>query len=56
MAHKADVIDYVTKQMWLIAFFLVVFLGSAYANDHLQPKFWYENDRKNMESLFEHKH
>ena len=55
MAHKADVIDDVTKQVWLIAF-LVVFLGSAYANGHLRPKFCYENDRKNMESLLEHKH
>ena len=36
--------------------FSVVFWGSAYANDHLRPKVWYENDRKNMESLFEHKH
>ena len=32
-----------------------VFQGSAYANDHLRPKAWYENDRKNMTSLLKHK-
>ena len=30
--------------------FSVVFLGSAYANDHLRPKVGYENDLMNMES------
>ena len=32
-----------------------VFEGSAYANDDLRPKVWYENDRKNMENLLKHK-
>ena len=54
MTHKADVIDDVTKQMLFIAFF-GCFLGSAYANDNLRPKVWYENDRKNMENLLKHK-
>ena len=31
------------------------FLGSANAIDHLRPKVWYENDRKNMENLLKHK-
>ena len=34
---------------------MVVFFGSAYVNDHLRPKVWYENDRKNMENLLEYK-
>ena len=29
--------------------------GSAYATDHLRPKVWYENDRKNMETLIVYK-
>jgi len=29
-----------------------VFCGSACANDHLRPKVWYENGRKNMENRF----
>ena len=41
--------------MWTIAFFSDVFEGSAYANDDLRPKVWYENDRKNMENLLKHK-
>ena len=34
--------------------FSVVFLGSAYANDHLRPKVGYENDGKNMENLLDY--
>ena len=41
--------------MWTIAFFSDVFEGSAYANDDLRSKVWYENDRKNMENLLKHK-
>ena len=56
MTHKADVIDDVTKQMWLIAFFRLFLFGSAdVLSDHLRPKVWYENDRKNMENLLEYK-
>ena len=35
--------------------FFWCFQGSAYANDYLRPKNWYENNRKNMENLLEHK-
>ena len=31
------------------------FLGFAYAKDHLRPKVWYENDRKNIENRMVHK-
>ena len=34
--------------------FSVVFLGSAYANDHLRQKVGYENDGKNMENLLDY--
>ena len=54
MTHKAYVIYDVTKQMLFFAFF-GCFLGSAYANDNLRPKVWYEKDRKNMEDLLIHK-
>ena len=54
MSHKTDVIDDVTKQMQFIAFF-GCFWGPAYANDHLRPKVWYKNDRKNIENLLNHK-
>ena len=54
MTPKADVIDDATKQMTLIALFSDVFQGSAYANVHLRPKVWYENDRKNMKNLLKH--
>ena len=53
MTHKADIIDGVTKQMLLIAFF-GCFLGYAYANDNLRPKVWDENNRKTMENLLVH--
>ena len=46
LTHKADVIEDVTKQ---------VFFGSAYANDHLRPKVWFDHDRKDMENLLVHK-
>ena len=46
MTHKADVIGDVTKQ---------VFFGSAYANDHLRLKVWFDHDRKDMENLLVHK-
>ena len=42
LTHKADVIEDVTKQ---------VFFGSAYANDHLRLKVWFDHDRKDMENL-----
>ena len=35
--------------------FSVIFYPSAYANGHLRPKVWYENDRKNMETLIVYK-
>ena len=35
--------------------FSVIFHPSAYANGHLRPKVWYENDRKNMETLIVYK-
>ena len=43
----------VENQHFFIAF-SGCFLGSAHANDHLRPKVWYENDRKNMENRFLH--
>ena len=35
--------------------FSIFFLGFAHANGHLRPKFWNENDRKNMNNFLIHK-